>query len=200
MKTKLFLLSLMVVAALSCSKTKVNTVTVTHDTTVTTIDTPFQTPVKTIIARGGFVDTLLGVTDNGYEFGTEFYSSDTGTISQLGAILDTKNTNFTVTLWDVATTSSLATASVTTTDTTVFAYTNIPPVHISANKLYMISYNFGTAPGFVPVKEPLALLPFPYSVGSITFVGSYDKSTAGFPTTSFNAFITPADFVFKVNN
>jgi len=200
MKTKLFLLSLVVVAVLSCSKTKVNTVTVTHDTTVTTIDTPFQNPVKAIIQQGILVDTIANINAPGTEIGTEFYTSDTGTVSQLGGLFETKNIAYTVTLWDVATTTALAQTSVTTTDTTKFAYAAISPIHLSANKLYIISYNSGAHGTLFPSLKVGGNLSFPYSIGNITFLKSYYINSAAFPTTEEDNFITPADFVFKVNN
>jgi len=204
MKTKLILLLLLLVVVFSCTKTKINTVTTTINdtTTVTTIDTPFQTPIKTIVAQGILVDTIRTVPATGTEIGSEFYTSDTGTVSQLGGLFIAKNVAFTVTLWDVATESILAQANVTTTDTTKFAYTTITPIHLSANKLYMISYNDGIYNTLLPTLKGASpsTLALPYSVGNVTFVGSFYINSVAFPSTQQNEFITPADFVFKVNN
>jgi hypothetical protein len=204
MKSKLLLLFFIVTILSTFSCKKNTTVTkIIYDTTIT-IDTPYQMPVKTVIKQGILVDSVSytnGPSTNA-EVGSEFYSSDTGTISQLGGLFPVKNKNYTVSLWDVATSTLITSASVSTTDTTQFAYTAITPVHITPNKLYLISLNSGAADSVNILSQKgntsFASLSFPYSVGNITFVGSYFTTSAAFPNLSANSLVTSADFVFKV--
>jgi hypothetical protein len=201
MKIKLPLLSFLIVLIIASSCTKNTTVTHTIYDTTTTIDTPFQMPVKGVLDQGILVDTVIysASPSTHTEVGTEFYSSDTGTISQLGGLFAVKNQNYTVSLWDAVADTLLTSAIVTTTDTTVFAYQVITPVHISANKLYIISLN--SAPSAlvnVIGSKSTSTVAFPYSIGNITFVGTYYTTSAAFPTIPINNFVTSADFVFKV--
>jgi len=205
MKTKLILLLFVVVAACSCSKTKVNTVT--NTTTVTTIDTPFEAPVKSLFAKGGLIDSLAIYSSTNYELGSEFFTSANGTISQLGCICPTKNKAYRVSLWNFTTNQILATVLVTPTDSLHFFYTGITPVNITANVHYVISVNNSVGGValpfylFVQKSTPLNPLPFPYSDGDITFVNSYYEfsATTVFPDLNQNSYVAPADFVFKAD-
>jgi hypothetical protein len=205
MKTKLILLLFVIVAACSCSKTKVNTVTNTVDTTVTTVDTPFETPVKSLLTQGRIIDSLDLETVSNLELGNEFYASENGTISKLGCICPTKNQAYRVSLWNFTTNNILATVTVTPTDSLHFFYTSITPVTITANTLYMVSINTTVNGSFLPnyfiEQKGDPTLPFPFSSGDITLLNEYFSFSpiTVFPDNNENDFIAPADFVFKAN-
>jgi len=205
----IFLLSLLVVfIAISCTKTKVDTVTniITDTITHHIIDTSLETPAYSIIAKFSLIDTLpvFPVGSGSYEIGSEFYASDSGVITRLGCLCPIKDSTYKVSLWDFNSNTLLASANVTCADSTHFSYTSITPVYITANKSYIISYNntvSGVGQGYYfPSLKSNSALAFPFSDGSITFVNSYYVSSTSsvFPTILDNNYIAPADFVFQV--
>jgi Domain of unknown function (DUF4082) len=202
MKTRLILLLFVVVSIFSCSKAKVNTVTHTVDTTVTTIDTPFETPLKSLLIKSTIIDTAIdeGTGAGDYELGNQFYTSKNGQISKLGCICATKNVPYEVSLWDVTTTNIIATVSITATDSLHFFYANIAPVNITANTEYMVSVH-NTADFYLLFNASESNLAYPFSDGSITFTASnYSYSlTTIYPSSNYNGYMAPADFVFKAD-
>jgi hypothetical protein len=203
MKAKLLILAFLVIAAASCTKTKVDNVTNTVTDTInrTVIDTVLQMPTSSIIAKNIEVDSLPNFSiASAVEFGSEFYASDSGVISKLGCLCVTKDSIYTVSLWDFDSHALVASASITCTDSLHFIYANITPVNISANKHYIISYNTKGLPFYLAELKGDPTLAFPFSNGSITFVNSYFaiSPTAMFPNNNENDYLTPADFVFQV--
>jgi Domain of unknown function (DUF4082) len=207
MKTKLIyaLLLVIMISTFSCSKTKVNTVTTTVDTTVNLIDTPSETPMKSLFANGGIVDSLFIGGASPYELGSQFYTSSNGTISKLGCICPTKNIPYQVSLWDVTSTNIIATVTVTPTDSLHFFYANIAPLNITANTPYMISVNTSSGgnafPYYLIINQTFTGLAFPFSAGSAVFINSFfaTSTTTVYPGTSESDYMAPADFVFKAD-
>lgn len=207
----IFLLSsLVVLIAISCTKTKVDTVTNTITDTVINvhhiIDTSLETPVDSIITKFSIIDSLpvYSVGSGSYEIGSEFYASDSGVITKLGCLCPVKNQTYTVSLWDFNSDTLIASANVTCVDSIHFSYASITPVYITANKNYIISYNNtvgGVGQGYYfPSLKGDSTLAFPFSDGSITFVNSYYASSTSsvFPTNLQNDYLAPVDFVFQV--
>ena len=113
-----------------------------------------------------------------YELGSEFYTSDSGVITELGCLCPQKNKTYIVSLWDFNSNALLAQANVTCIDSTHFAYANITTVHITANTPYVISYNNtvgGVEQGYYfPSLKSNVALGFPFSDGNVTFVATMD--------------------------
>ena len=209
-KLPYLLLAVTLLFAVSCTKTKVTTVTNTITDTVnhinrdtinnTVIDTALQMPVASLLAKNIEIDSLAIFSAFAVESGSAFYASDSGVITKLGCLCLMKDTVYTVSLWDYNSQALLASAQVSSTDSLHFAYTAITPFSVSPNKLYMISYNTKDLPFYLLELKGDPDLAFPFSNGNITFTDSYfvSATTSTFPTNNEEDYLTPVDFVFQI--
>jgi hypothetical protein len=200
MKIKSILVPLLIVIIIASSCTKTVTKIVVDNVTITDTVTvnALQMPVQSIIAIGKEADTgyLINLS---LEVGNEFFASDSGVITQLGGLLSAKNTVYTVSLWNVTSTNLLAQTTITTTDTTKFAYATITPVNISPNTPYMITFNSSPSGNFLAYQLKTGPTVYPFSSGNITFTDAYYtiSTTSVFPTTVQPDYLIPVDFVFQ---
>lgn len=163
-----------------------------------------ETPVKSVIEAKTVTDQLLTEPSaESLELGYKFSSSKAGKITQLGCLYPVKG-NVLVSLWDFDTKVLLATTTVSITDITKFAYTNIPSIDITANKSYVISINTNIVNGLdkpiYKAKKVNGAAVFPFAVGNINFENALYKSSTivAFPTNATNQFILGiADFVIE---
>jgi Domain of unknown function (DUF4082) len=183
---------------------------------------PVQTPFQAFITRynipitgtnsalglspGDFGDdTRSGMIYNEAELGFAFRSSVSGVARALGTLLPATGFTHTVTLWDSATQTILASVDVNSQSTGVFTYTNFAStVPIQANHGYVIGFNtlatgnalntysagnsFFLVSGFIVDGGLGSDLPlFPFTEGSITVenIFSYNYGDGRAPANLF---------------
>jgi len=116
----------------SCSKSKV---TPKSTNLPANAEQPFQAAVNNASLVNGKVAYGQG---DGAEIGYRVHFSVGGTIIQLGANMATNGT-YTVSFWRTSDTLLMARASVTVTDTSKFAYTNIAAINVIPDTSYTVS-------------------------------------------------------------
>lgn len=121
---------------------------------------PFNEFMTTWIAPPTNTNTVIqllpeltgGTTIDNFEMGFAFRSSAAGTVTSLGTWLPFTGFPHQVTIWDSATQTILATATVTGTSTSAFTYSNVSStVSIKANHGYVVGFN--TLPIGSPVDQ-----------------------------------------------
>jgi hypothetical protein len=200
MRTKLiFTLAAIIIVVSSCKKTTNQTVT---DTTVDTV-TAIETPIQSIFTKNKLFDTVFVMNNGSYEIGVKFFASDSGVITKLGVRNPIKS-KYAVSLWDVASQALLVTDSISVTDSAKFAYASISPIHISANKAYIVSYNNtvgGTSLDYnISQSKETGDVQYPFSDGHITFLSEDEgySTTTIFPTDeNTQSYLPTVDIVFQ---
>ncbi|MBX2940087.1 MAG: DUF4082 domain-containing protein [Ferruginibacter sp.] len=152
-------------------------------------ETVTETPLKTSIESKGIVDVTVINGIGPYIFGNKFYTSVDGKITKLGCRMP-EMSDYIVTLWDFATKTSLAQATVTTTNADSFSYASISPVTIAASTRHVVPIFTINAAGVPKMyyhfyKGPTAINSiYPYTYGKVTI-------EAGLAITSGSAIIMP---------
>jgi hypothetical protein len=112
---------------------------------VTKYNVPITSTSESIGITTGYFDTYTrsgAIEYDAAELGFAFRSSVAGTILGLGTLLPATGFAHTVTLWDSATQTVLATVSVNSQSTGAFSYTDLAAtVPIQANHGYVVGYN-----------------------------------------------------------
>jgi hypothetical protein len=182
---------------------------------VTKYNIPITSTSESIGLTTGYFDTYTrsgAVEYNAAELGFAFRSSVSGTILGLGTLLPATGFAHTVTLWDSATQTVLATASVTGQSGSVFTYTDFATsVAIRADHGYVVGYNtlangnplnsYSTGNAFYVVTGILvdggqgSDIPLtPFTTGTITVENTFENNYGdGQPPT--NLFPTASDWI-----
>jgi Domain of unknown function (DUF4082) len=182
---------------------------------VTKYNVPITNTSESIGITTGYFDTYTrsgAIEYDAAELGFAFRSSVSGTILGLGTLLPATGFAHTVTLWDSATQTVLATASVTGQSGSVFTYTDFATtVAIRANHGYVVGYNtlangnpvnsYSTGNAFSVVTGILvdggqgSDIPLtPFTEGTITVENTFENNYGdGQPPT--NLFPTASDWI-----
>lgn len=163
---KISLISILSIFLFSCNKTK--------------ITNEAENPIETLIQTEDWDDIFMSQRNSEWSMGLIFYTAKAGKITELGAKLS-KGT-YVVALWDSTTQIILTHTSVTVSDSTEFAYTDIEDIQILPNKPYIITVN--NTPVGLPYHEywvyyfANASDYFPHTVGNFTFTLHCSKGTS----------------------
>ena len=158
-----------------------------------TIANSFENPIQAASKNTTLIDSTRNFPGfDFYEIGTKIYFSKSGKVTKLGCRAGNTG-NFVVSFWDVETTNLLAQTTVNVTDNTKYFYKAIEPIHIVANKKYIISLNtnnVGVSADYwicykkEPNPDGIDFNIYPFSIGSVTFEEPRGKTsaTAVFPS------------------
>lgn len=128
-----------------------------------------ETPLKTAIeAKTAITELDTYSYNNSIELGYKFHSSKVGKITRLGCLYPNKG-NVVVSLWDFDSKILLASTAVNITDENKFAYTNITPVNIAANKNYVVSLYVSNSNSLVYTGTTNGNTIFPFTTGNVFF-------------------------------
>lgn len=158
--------SILVLLFTSCKKDEATINPLQQNPSVKTVQ-----PIKDLIEKTSFVDTLVNFYGGTHELGIRFKSANAGTIHQVG-LKTPLNEKFTVTIWDMSTKEVLRTVSVNTV-ANQYIYQNIDKLDIQVNKEYVISFNtfnMGEAQRFYQARKKSGNKLYPFTSHGIQFL------------------------------